>query len=194
MTNERQYRIISIFTKMVDGKPVETEETQGPFRMTKKWVEKKAEETAKEFDQFVEKGAVAVYNVHIESVTVLEKEWKGQIPMPNAVEDAFTWISIHDMKTSRVLEEGDVLKFRVTNPTHEKYGKWVYGICTGNGFGCDPRHTGNAIFVDWVGFDPLEVMSHNNNCEKSPYERGERWERWFKLFVLVNDNKEKVKK
>lgn len=81
-------------------------------------------------------------------------------------------------KQDRQLKDGDLLRCKVSNPEHEKYGKWVYGICSGSGFGCSISTMGNAIFMHYQDFDFQKVLTKKKIGEYDVSE-STRWERFW---------------
>jgi hypothetical protein len=134
-----------------------------------------------------------------------------KIAMPDAVEETpegMVW------KYGQELKAGDILRMRVENPGHPKYGQYAYSVCNGGGFGCNPTALGNAIFVHSEGFDLKTVISHAKDVRqveppeideeghevirlfKDPSEEparqpgcyrmcdGDRWERFWGIYTL----------
>jgi hypothetical protein len=146
--------------------------------LTRVEVEGQVKDIAKEYEAGIKAGRIASYELWIEAVTVFDIAFQGKREMPEAQPDSHTWV-----KSSGNLVKGDILRFRVSNPALKEYGQYAYAICTGEGFGCDSGTHGSAIFVEWVGYDFNEVMSHKQGDECPP-ERFERWERRWNLDVL----------
>lgn len=88
----------------------------------------------------------------------------------------------------RFLKKGDILRCKVSNKDNPRHGEWVYSICTGGGFGCNPKGMGSAIFVQHVDFDFAKVMSKRDIQDA---ESEERWERNWPGFsyIAVDDLK-----
>ena len=90
----------------------------------------------------------------------------------------------------RILKDGDILRTKVGNKDHEKYGEYCYGITDGGGFGCNPACIGNAIFMDFTSFDLKEVLELKDNpkklkeIKKNYNEHGSRWERFWGIDYL----------
>lgn len=90
-------------------------------------------------------------------------------------------------RQDRRLVRNDVLRTKVGNKQHPRYGRWAYAICTGFGFGCEPNTMGNAIFVCFEGFDLQEVMSHlplPDSALDPGDHRGARWEAFWPVEYL----------
>lgn len=147
--------------------------------MTRMQVEAKMQGMAKKFDADIKAGRMASYEMWMEAVTNYDIAFMGKREMPEAQPDSLIWLN-----PKGKLVDGDILRFRVSNPALNEYGQYAYAVCTGGGFGCDAESMGSAIFVRWVGYDFNEVMSHRKEAECPP-ERSERWERrWKELGVL----------
>jgi len=78
-------------------------------------------------------------------------------PISQVIPEGMKWV--HGAQ----LVKGDVLRMKVENKTHPKYGQYAYAVCTGGGFGCNPSALGNAIYVHSEGFDLSEAMSHKTD-------------------------------
>lgn len=74
------------------------------------------------------------------------------------------------------LKEGDVIR------TPQKVG-YAYAICTGSGFGCNPRSIGNAIYVIHEGTDLEEVLKHKDDDPEN--QNWSRWERYWGIEVMT---------
>lgn len=98
-------------------------------------------------------------------------------PMPEATPDGLNW-GPHD----RNLVKGDIIRTRVGNQDHPKYGQYCYAVCSGGGFGCNPSSMGNAIFVDHASFNVQDVIAKKDApTDQSTFER---WEAFWGIQVL----------
>jgi hypothetical protein len=88
-----------------------------------------------------------------------------------------TWAEKYD----RDLKKGDILRTRVENKEHERYGQYAYAICSGNGFGCRHNALGNAIFVDHSSFDLERTLAMRGKLGDP--NTSDRWERFWPLWV-----------
>lgn len=86
------------------------------------------------------------------------------------------------VKMNRDLKKGDILRCKVENKDHHKFGQFVYSVCSGVGFGCSMNTLGNAIFVDHEGFDLDMVLKKRN--EPSEDKTSNRWERFWDIEVM----------
>ncbi|MFC1755463.1 hypothetical protein ACFL96_19080 [Thermoproteota archaeon] len=85
-------------------------------------------------------------------------------------------------RQDRNLVKGDIIRCKVGNKSHEKYGEYCYAICSGDGFGCKVSTMGNAIFVDHSSFELSEVLG--NKDKDTSAETGDRWERFWGIEYL----------
>jgi len=101
-------------------------------------------------------------------------------------------------KQNRKLEKGDIIRTKVSNKEHKKYGEYIYSICSGSGFGCSMETMGNAIFVYFEGFDLEEVKSKlkivmNKKADDIKYydkylsPNSSRWERFWGIEILEEE-------
>jgi len=86
---------------------------------------------------------------------------------------------------NRHLIEGDILRIKVENKTHPDYGKYIYAICSGGGFGCNHEGMGNAIFVYRITTNLEELISTRDQPVDRITDDGERWERYWRVEYLV---------
>lgn len=109
---------------------------------------------------------------------VKRKSVKKVKPVPvEIIPDGMKWVYKDQ------LNKGDVIRSTVGNEDHPQYGQYVYAICTGGGFGCNPDSRGDAIFVHSDGFDLNEVMSHKDDQrQKEPIEYDENGNEVTRLF------------
>lgn len=82
------------------------------------------------------------------------------------------------------LKEGDILRMKVSNPKHPKYGQYYYSVCTGSGFGCNGQCSGNAIFVEFQSFVLEDVIKNRDKVNKGKDNPSDRWERFWGIEVL----------
>lgn len=92
-------------------------------------------------------------------------------------------------KETGTLKDGMILRMKVANKEHPKYGEYVYALCNGGGFGCNAETMGNAIFTDCESFDLDEVLAVQKARAEGGefFDTGNRWERFWKIDVLVQD-------
>lgn len=88
-------------------------------------------------------------------------------------------------KHDKVLVKGDILRTKVGNKEHPRYGEYYYSVCNGGGFGCNPGSMGNAIFVDHQSFDLNEVLKKRY----APTNRDtfSRWEAFWGIDYLKEE-------
>ena len=89
-------------------------------------------------------------------------------------------------RQDRDLKDGDIIRCKVGNKEHPKYGEYYYSVCSGDGFGCNMQSLGNAIFVRHQNFDLEEVLKNKDNKE-GEYER---WEAFWGIDYLVEDGED----
>lgn len=177
----KEFRVMLRATRVGDGaysSPEVLRRVSTDF-LTRIQVEAQLEGIAKEYDAEIKAGRIASYELWIEAVSVFDIAFQKKREMPEAQPDSHIW-----EKLTGNLVDGDILRFRVSNPALKEYGQYAYAVCTGGGFGCDSGLMGSAIFVRWVGYDFNEVMSHAQDAECPP-ERSERWERRWNLDILT---------
>lgn len=106
-------------------------------------------------------------------------------------DDGHKWMS----STGRQLKDGDILR----TPRDEKNyaDPWLYGVCSGGGFGCNPDSLGNAVFMHCEAINPEACIQYakcpdnGNGDEILPLpiagilHHGGRWERFWLIEVLV---------
>ena len=85
---------------------------------------------------------------------------------------------------NRHLIEGDILRIKVENKNHPDYGKYIYAICSGGGFGCNHEGIGNAIFVYRITTNLEELISTRSQV-RTVGDESERWERYWRVEYLV---------
>jgi hypothetical protein len=84
------------------------------------------------------------------------KRSKKEKPMPP--DDGHVW----ENAGGKYLKPFDVLR-TLRNEEHPEKG-WLYSLCTGGGFGCDPTKMGNAIFTTEIFtiLDPEKPATFEN--------------------------------
>lgn len=84
------------------------------------------------------------------------------------------WVSAR----GKHLKEGMVLRVPLSDTDLSR--GYLYAICSGSGFGCDPGALGNAIFVDHEAHTLDETMAGQG--------KDVRWERYWKgIEILEGD-------
>ena len=89
---------------------------------------------------------------------------------------------------NRILKKGDILRTPLDESRPDL--PWLYGICEGHGFGCDPSKMGNAIYMRGESQDLDYVLSIIDKPEeghaKEPFTW--RWEKRWLLEVMEDKN------
>lgn len=101
------------------------------------------------------------------------KTKRGKVIRPN---DGHKW-GPHN----RLLAKGDILRTPLDETKMD--GPWLYGICKGSGFGCNPSALGNAIFMRGESQDLNYVLSIVDKPEEGHCESPFVW-RWEKRWLI----------
>ena len=88
----------------------------------------------------------------------------------------------------RTLVNGDILRTKLPN------GKYVYGVCSGDGFGCKPFLRGNAIHMRFDSYDLARTLTARDILHAGGKPQiGEddevetRWEKIWGIEYLVEE-------
>jgi hypothetical protein len=83
----------------------------------------------------------------------------------------------------KVLVKGEIIRLKLIPPNNKSKDGYIYGRCTGFGFGCDRTLIGRAIYVENEAWNYEE-------CKNKISQDKVRWNRDLnRIEVIIKENK-----